>query len=427
MSKIVDEKKYINRLIDNKITDYLDVFGALCIEGPKWSGKSWTSSYHAKSEFLVADPTNNFSNRTLAQTDPAVVLEGESPRLIDEWQEVPPLWDATRSFVDRNSKKGQIILTGSSTPKRKGILHSGTGRIESIRMSTMSLFETGDSTGQASLTDMIKGIFKPFVMEQVSIERIAYLISRGGWPGNIGVKNDSAHLLAGSYIKNTINEDVAKISENDGVDYKPSIVLKLLKALARNESTTASNNKIMGDVVEFDNETLSKITYNKYISVIDRMFLTDNTMPFSTNVRSSLRIKQQEKRHLSDPSLSAALLGLTPQKMLSDLNTMGFLFEALVEHDLEIYADAIGGKLYHYQDYDGGEIDAVIELDNGEWCAIEIKLGLAKAEEGADNLEKVCKSIEKKPVMKCVIYGVGNMAYQRQDGTYVIPVTSLRP
>lgn len=427
MTKIVDEKKYINRLIDNKIAKYLNVFGALCIEGPKWSGKSWTSSYHSKSEFLVADPTNNFSNRTLAQTDPAVILEGEFPRLIDEWQEVPPLWDATRSFVDRNTIKGQIILTGSSTPRRKGILHSGTGRIESIRMSTMSLFETGDSTGQASLTDMIKGTFKPFVMEQVSIERIAYLISRGGWPGNIGVKNESAHLLAGSYIKNIINEDVAKISENDGVDYKPSIVLKLLKSLARNESTTASNNVIMSDVVEFDKETLSKNTYNKYISVIDRMFLTDNTMPFSTNVRSSLRIKQQEKRHLSDPSLSAALLGLTPKKMLSDLNTMGFLFEALVEHDLAIYADAIGGKLYHYQDYDGEEIDAVIELDNGEWCAIEIKLGLAKAEEGADNLAKVCASIEKKPVMKCVIYGVGNMAYQRQDGTYIIPITALRP
>lgn len=427
MDKIVDEEKYINRLVDEKIKKLLDVFGALCIEGPKWSGKSWTSSYHAKSEFLVADPTNNFSNRTLAQTDSVLVLEGEFPRLIDEWQEVPLLWDATRSFVDRNAQKGQIILTGSSTPKRKGILHSGTGRIESIRMSTMSLLETGDSTGQASLIDMINGTFKPFIIEQVSIEKIAYLISRGGWPGNIGVKKENAHLLANSYIKNTINEDVAKISENDGVDYKPSIVLKLLKSLARNESTTASNNKIMDDIVEFDDETMAKGTYSKYISVIDRMFLTNNTMPFSTNVRSSLRIKRQEKRHLSDPSLSAALLGLTANKMLRDLNTMGFLFEALVEHDLEIYADVIGGKIYHYQDYEGGEIDAIIELDNGEYCAIEIKLGLSKSEEGAENLNKVCASIEKKPIMKCVIYGVGNMAYQRNDGTYIIPITALKP
>ena len=382
MNKIVDEKKYIDRLIDNKIANYLGVFGALCIEGPKWSGKSWTSSHHAKSEFLVADPTNNFSNRILAQTDPALVLEGDFPRLIDEWQEVPPLWDATRSFVDRNAQKGQIILTGSSTPKKKGVLHSGTGRIESIRMSTMSLFETGDSTGQASLTDMIRGTFKPFLIEQVGIEKIAYLISRGGWPGNIGVKRDNAHLLAGSYIKNTINEDVAKISENDGADYKPSIVLKLLKSLARNESTTASNNKIMSGIVEFDNETMSKASYNKYISVIDRMFLTDNTLPFSTNIRSSLRIKQQEKRHLSDPSLSASLLGLTAKKMLSDLNTMGFLFESLVEHDLEIYADAIGGKPYHYQDYEGGEIDAIIELDNGEWCAFEKNRDCFKRKKG---------------------------------------------
>ena len=427
MNKIVDESKYKKRLIDDKINEYLEVFGAICIEGPKWSGKSWTSSHHAKSEFLVGDPANNFSNRQLALTDPALIFNGEPPRLIDEWQEVPPLWDAARAYTDRKTEKGQLILTGSSTPKRKGVLHTGTGRIESIRMSTMSLYESGDSTGKVSLTDLINNSFKPFIAEQTSIEKIAYLIVRGGWPGNIAVKEKSASLLAESYIRNVINEDIKKISDEDKTDYKSSIIQLLLKSLARNESTTASNNKIMSDVSEFEKETLSKNTYVKYMDVLRRLFLINNTPPFSTNVRSSLRIKQQEKRHLSDPSLAAALLNLTPAKLLKDLNTMGFLFEALVEHDLEIYAETIGGKLYHYQDYNGGEIDAVIELNNGEWCAVEIKLGMGKADEGSDNIATICRSIDKQPIMKCVIYGVGNAAYQRNDGTYVIPVTALKP
>ncbi|MGN1295221.1 MAG: ATP-binding protein, partial [Bacilli bacterium] len=327
---------------------------------------------------------------------------------------------------DKKNEKGKIILTGSSTPKHKGIMHSGTGRIAKLRMNTMTLYETGDSSGLISITDLIKGKFTPFLFDQVGIDKISYLICRGGWPGNILVKRENASLCSTNYINNIIEEDIAKLGANDDAFYDPNIVKLLLKSLARNEATTASNNKLMSDIYEYDKDTISKNTFVKYLDALKRMFIIDNIEPYSPNVRSSLRVKQMEKHHFSDYSLAAAILNLTPTKMIADINTMGFLFESLVEHDLKIYAEAIGGKLYHYQDYYGNEIDAIIELEDGNWCAFEIKLGLNKAEEGASNLAKVCLNIEKQPLFKCVIYGVGNACYKRSDGIYIIPITALK-
>lgn len=428
MAKTVDKSSYKVRLVDSLIEKDLRIFGAICIEGPKWCGKTWTSSYHANSEFLVGDPSGNFSNRTLAEIEPYKVLEGNTPRLIDEWQEVSSLWDATRAFVDRNNVKGQIILTGSSTPVHKGILHSGTGRIKNVRMNTMSLYESGDSTGDISLMDLCQNKFETKIYEQTSLEHLAYLIVRGGWPGNTSAGYDECDELGLSYMENVTKTDLNQL-DND-LDYNEHKAKLILKSLARNESTTVSNQSILKDIIENDESSISKNTLSKYLDAFDRMFLFNNQEPFSPNIRSSLRVKQMEKRHFSDPAMACAMLRLTPKKMMNDLNTFGFMFEALVEHDLSIYAQAMNAKLFHYQDYKNNEIDAVIELDDGNWCAIEIKLGLNKAEEGAKNLVKVCKDIVdhggKDPIMKCVIYGAGNMAYKNTDGVYILPITALK-
>ena len=428
MKKITNDSTYKARIVDELVKRDLRIFGAICIEGPKWCGKTWTSSHHANSEFLVGDPSGNFSNRMLAELEPYTVLKGDAPRLIDEWQEVPALWDATRAFVDKSGGKGQIILTGSSTPVNKGVLHSGTGRIKNIRMNTMSLYESGDSSGIISLKDLCENKFESKVLEETNLEKLAYLIVRGGWPGNIDVSVNDCDELALGYMENVAKTDLKQLDKD--IDYNEHKAKLILKSLARNESTTVSNQSILNDIIENDNSSISKNTLSKYLDAFNRMFLFNNQEPFSSNIRSSLRVKQMEKRHFSDPAMACAMLKLTPKKMMNDLKTFGFMFEAMVERDLSIYAQAINAKLFHYQDYKNNEIDAVIELEDGNWCAIEIKLGLNKVEEGSNNLIKVCKDIVdnggKEPIMKCVIYGVGNMAYKNADGVYIIPITALK-
>ena len=428
MGIIKNKEQYKKRIIDQTIETYLKISGAICIEGPKWCGKTWTSAFHSKSEFLVGDPYNAFSNRQLAELNPSLVLQGETPRLIDEWQEVPSLWDATRAEVDSRNKKGQIILTGSSTPKTKGILHSGAGRITRLRMNTMSLFESGDSTGAISLQDLCNGNLQDQMVEEASLSQLAYLIVRGGWPANIGSDILAAHLMPKSYMTSVISTDLNKL--DDGVEYSAHKAELLLRSLARNECTCASVLSLLNDIGETENESLGRNTVTKYLESLNRLFLFNNQKPFSPNFRSSLRVKQMEKRHFSDPAMACALLNLTSTKLLQDLNTFGFLFESLVERDLDIYSQSFGGKLFHYQDYKNNEIDAVIELEDGEWCAFEIKLGAKRIEEGAKNLIKVSSEIAKSggkpPKIQCVICGLSNAAYRRADGVYVVPITALK-
>lgn len=428
MSVLADKNEYRRRLIDKTIETYLEVSGAICIEGPKWCGKTWTSAYHSNSEFLVGDPTNDFSNRELAELNPSLILQGDAPRLIDEWQEVPALWDATRAEVDRRHEKGQIILTGSSTPKTKGIMHSGAGRIVRLRMRTMSLYESGDSSGKISLEELCNGNLTMQMLDEVSLEKLAMYIVRGGWPENIKVQDKKVHLMPRAYMSTVIEEDLNNL--DDGIDYNKQKVKLLLRSLARNESTAVSDASLLKDIVEQDNESMSRNTIAKYIEALNRLFLFNNQEPFSPNLRSSLRVKQAEKRHFSDPAMACALLNITADKLLGDLNTFGFLFEAMVERDLAVYAESFGAKLFHYQDYKNNEIDAVIELDDGEWCAFEIKLGAKKINEGAENLIKVCNDIiengGKAPKIMCVICGLSNAAYQRPDGVYVVPITALK-
>lgn len=428
MSILSDKSKYKRRIIDKSIELYLEICGAICIEGPKWCGKTWTSAFHSNSEFLVGDPEKDFSNRHLAELNPTLVLQGDAPRMIDEWQEVPSLWDATRAEVDKRHKKGQIILTGSSTPKVKGIMHSGAGRIVRLRMNTMSLYESGDSSGKISLEDLCNGKFTMQLLDDVPLQKIADLIVRGGWPENIVVDNKKIHLMPRAYMESIIEENINNL--DDGVEYNKHKVQLLLRSLARNESTTVSDLSLLKDIIEQDNESMSRNTISKYLEALNRMFLFNNQAPFSPNIRSSLRVKQSEKRHFSDPAMACALLNLTPTKLLGDLNMFGFLFESLVERDLAIYAQSFGAKLFHYQDYKNNEIDAVIELEDGEWCAFEIKLGSNKIDEAAKNLIKVCNDIVgnggKPPKIMCVICGLANASYQRPDGVYVVPITALK-
>lgn len=424
----MDKQNYKPRIIDKQVEEYLQTFGAICIEGPKWCGKTWTSSYHANSKFFLADPSGNFQNRKLAEIDPNTVLEGAAPRLIDEWQEYPPLWDAVRHKVDQTNQKGQFILTGSATPNHKGILHSGAGRIGKLRMRPMSLYESGDSSGQISLEALCNGTLTPAMTGEVDLKNLINLIIRGGWPGSLGLPLKQAALLPQQYLQAVLDDDIYRI---DDVKRNTQKMRLLLMSLARNESTTATNTLLKSDIKEKDGQDIDANTVTAYLDIFKRLFLTDNQPPFAPNVRSSVRVKQAEKRHLADPSLACALLKLTPAALLNDLETLGFMFEALCERDLRIYAESFGANLYHYQDYKNREIDAVIELPDGNWCAFEIKLGANQIDQAAANLKQIQREFEEDkkavpPSLLCVLCGLSNAAYQRPDGVFVVPITALK-
>ena len=423
----MEREDYRPRLIDNIIDSYLEAFGAVCVEGPKWCGKTWTSSYHCKSEIMLGNPDGNFQNRQLAQMSPSLVLEGETPRLIDEWQEVPQLWDAVRYKVDQSGNKGQFILTGSATPNHKGILHSGAGRIAKLRMRPMSLFESGNSSGDISLKDICEGRIEPKISGEVDLRKLIDFIIRGGWPANQETTLKQAAYLPIQYIRAVLDDDVYRIDNVKRDKHKMEL---LLRSLARNEATTVTNKKLKNDIKEIDDEDIDVETVSAYLDVFQRLFLTDNQKPFEAKLRSSIRIKQAEKRHLSDPSLAAALLNATPEMLLNDLNTLGFLFEALCERDLKIYAESFDAELYHYQDYNNNEMDAVIAMPDGKWCGFEIKLGANQIDMAAENLIKIKNEIKASggiaPDSLCVICGLSNAAYQRPDGVFVVPITALR-
>lgn len=424
----MENKRYQPRIIDKKLEEYLKVFGAVCLEGPKWCGKTWTSAYHSNSEIYIGDPNSNFQNRKLAEMSPELVLEGKIPRLIDEWQEVPALWDAIRYKVDKNDTKGQFILTGSATPNHKGVFHSGAGRIARLRMHTMSLYEAGWSSGAISLEELCNLKMETHMTGEVDLKKIIEMIIKGGWPAGIGYTVEQAMLMPSEYLNAVIEDDAYRI---DGIKRDIRKMKLLLRSLARNESTTATNRVLKNDIKESDDEDIDIDTIASYLDIFTRLFLLENQKPFAVKTISSVRVKQAEKRHFADPSLACALLGLTPEMLLNDLETLGFLFEALCERDLRIYADAFGAELYHYQDYRNQEIDAVLEMRDGSWCAFEIKLGANQIDEAAKNLLQIKKQIEteengKPPKLLCVLCGLSNAAYQREDGVYVVPITALK-
>lgn len=423
----MERKDYKPRLIDKRLNEFLTAFGAVVVEGPKWCGKTWTSSQHSNSEFFIGSAEGNFQNKRLAEMAPEIVLIGDTPRMLDEWQEVPLLWDAIRAEVDKRNVKGQFILTGSATPNRKGILHSGAGRIARLRMRPMTLFESGDSSGKVSLSELCYGKFTPVMNGEISLLHLAELIVRGGWPGNLNVPVKNSSIVAQEYIKALLENDIYRLDE---VKRDVSKMYLLLKSLARNESTIASVATLRKDISGIDGENIDDNTINVYLDVFRRMFLLDNQLPFAPATRSSIRIKQAEKRHLADPSLACALLKISPQGLINDLETFGFLFEALCVRDLRVYAESFGAELYHYRDYQDNEFDAVIELPDKRWCGVEIKLGANQIDSAAENLLRVNKAIgdaKGNPAsILIVVCGLTNAAYRRPDGVYVLPITMLK-
>jgi predicted AAA+ superfamily ATPase len=421
----MENEFYRSRLIDEQIQYYLRLFGAVSIEGPKWSGKTWSALHHAKSVVSIGSDAGNFQNKVLAETDPSLVLTGEKPRLIDEWQEVPRLWDAVRHAVDQSTQKGQFILTGSSTPPYKGVLHSGVGRIAQIRMRPMSLFEMGRSSGAVSLKGLFAEAFTPVAADEVSLRTLVDVTLQGGWPGALGFSAKEASDIAAQYIETILTNDLGRV---DDVKRSPRKMRLLLRSLARNVSTTASVRTLMRDITEHDEESLDSQTITSYLDVLSRLFLIENQPPFSTNLRSSIRVKQMEKRHFTDPSLAAALLGANAERLIGDLETFGFLFESLCIRDLRIYAEASGSSISHYQDYENNEIDAVVETDDGRWAAFEIKVGFHEVDKAAQNLKRIATRIGQHhtPSFLAVICGMSRASYRRDDGVYVLSPFMLR-
>lgn len=418
--------EYKPRIIDKKINDFMKAFGAVCVEGPKWCGKTWASLNQAKSVSYIADPANGFQNRRMAEISPELVLEGEYPRVIDEWQEVPEIWDAVRFSVDKDGAKGRYILTGSSTPKRKGILHSGAGRIGRIRMNTMSLYELGESSGEVSLSDLFQNNVKPVMTGDIKLERLVQYVVRGGWPGSRQLDIRDAVRIPFQYLQAVVESDMYRL---DGIRRDSGKVYALLHSLGRNESTIVSNQTIKKDITAYEDEVVEKDTIVEYLDAFERLFLIDNQPAFHPALRSSRRALKSPKRHFSDPSLAVAALSASVDMLLNDLNTFGFLFEALCEHDLKIYAESNEGALFHFRDDRGNEIDAVVEMPDGKWGAFEIKLGANQIDAAAKELLRIQAIMEKEataPSVLCVICGMSNMAYQRKDGVFVVPITALK-
>ena len=425
-------ENYKKRLVDKKIKEYLKVFGALNIEGPKWCGKTWTSLNNANSVIYMDEE----ENQERADLDIKSIFNHEKkdkPQLIDEWNLVPKIWDATRRECDKTMDNGNYILTGSTTlPKKKQkekIHHSGAGRIGNIKMYTMSLYESGDSSGKASIMDMYNKTQKSMPVDDVELKTIANLIVRGGWPRNISVKENLAGIIPKGYIDSILDRDM--IDDEDKKRDKNKMTM-LLKSLARNESSLVSNNTILKDIEDIasgDDALSSKTTLADYLDVLNRLYLIENQESYSQNYRSPERIGKTLKRHFTDPSLACALLDLNTDKLINDLNTFGLMFEALVERDLRIYIEYLDGHLYHFRDNVSGlEVDSILEFSDGEYAAIEIKLGANKIDEAMKNLNKFAESMLKKPKFMCVIVGKGNaIMYNKETNTYIVPITTLKP
>ena len=421
------KKEYIDRLVDKKIEEYLEIFGAVSIEGPKWCGKTWTSLNHANSMVLLDE--DEIKEKAKLSLD--LILDEEKPELIDEWNIIPEVWDAVRRKCDETTKKGNYILTCSTKltdkEQKNKIHHSGAGRIGKIQMHTMSLYESGDSTGKVSIEEMLKGTLKNGLNDKITLQKLANLIIRGGWPSNINTPEDKIGIIPKSYIDAILDSDI-----NDDKKRDKNKMLMLLKSLARNEATIANKRTLLNDIEQCASEKEiieSRITIDDYLDVLNRLHITENQNAYSENYRSPNRLGKSVKRHFTDPSLACACLDLTKEKLIDDPKTFGFMFEALVERDLRIYMDYIGGKLYHFRDnVTGLEADSILEFSNGEYAVVEIKLGYREVEDAKKSLLNVYNNMTKKPKFMCVIVGFTDViAKDPETGIYILPITALKP
>lgn len=420
---------YKQRLADEMLAESLTYKGAILIEGPKWCGKTTTAEQHAKSILYMDSPANLESNLQMAAIDPSFLLNGETPRLIDEWQLAPKLWDAVRFDVDHRHAVGQFMLTGSAVPVSEDDMHhSGTGRFTWLKMRPMSLWESGESNGSVSLSRLFESPEKIAAVNNLKIADIAFLICRGGWPVAATLQGKAALAQAFDYVDAVVKKDISRV---DGVRRSASVARQLMRSYARNQGSQASVGTILADMTSNADNEVSDKTIGSYIEALRKIFVIEDSEAWNPNLRSKTAVRTANTRYFIDPSVGTAILGLGPDDLLKDLNTMGLFFETLCVRDLRVYADALDGQVYHFRDKNGLECDAVVHLRNGHYGLIEVKLGGdGLVESGAKNLLTLASRIDTDkmpaPSFLMVLTGTGPFAYRRPDGVYVVPVGCLR-
>ncbi|MCD8396302.1 MAG: DUF4143 domain-containing protein [Lachnospiraceae bacterium] len=422
-------KEYRRRIADDILVRKLEGKGAVLIEGPKWCGKTTTAEQIAKSVLYMDDPEKKEQNITMSELSPSRLLKGETPRLIDEWQLAPKLWDAIRFEVDHRGEMGQFLLTGSAVPPdTKDITHSGTGRFTWLTMRPMTLFESGESTGDVSLKALFGEKNEIDGVSSMDIERLAFSVCRGGWPQAIGMRDEIALDQAYDYYDAVVHSD---INRADNIRKDPERVTRLMRSYARNQGSQVPNTVIAQDTAGNNEGAVNQETVASYLSALRKIFVVEDMPAWNPNLRSKTAIRSADTRYYIDPSIAAAALGVGPEDLLSDLKTFGFLFETLCVRDLRVYAETINGSVYHYRDRDGLECDAVIHLRNGKYGLTEIKLGGDRLiEEGAATLRTLQSKIDttkmKAPSFLMVLTGTGDYAYRRSDGVCVVPIGCLK-
>lgn len=421
--------KYKRRIADKLLEKKLKGKGAVLIQGAKWCGKTTTAEQIAKSILYMAKPEDKSQNLILADINPSTLLKGDTPRLIDEWQIAPKLWDAIRFEIDHRSTEGNFILTGSSVPADMSeVTHSGTGRFAWLKMRPMSLYESGESNGKISLEELFKNENDISAQNKLSLEDVAFLCCRGGWPRSIFMEKEIALEQAFDYYDAVVESDISRV---DDINRNPERVKKLMRAYARNIGTPASNETIRNDMRGNESASLDVDTIYSYIEALKKIFVVEESTAWNPNLRSKTSIRTSNTRYFVDPSIATAALGIGPNDLINDIKTFGFIFETLCIRDLRVYAESIGGTVYHYRDANGLECDAVIHLRNGAYGLIEIKLGGDKLiNEGVENLKNMYSKIDtekmKNPSFLMVLTATGGYAYKREDGVYVVPVGCLK-
>lgn len=422
-------KNYLPRITDKLLDERLKAKGAILIEGPKWCGKTTSAKEFAKSFIAMDEPDKTKQYKQMAELNPSALLEGETPRLIDEWQLAPNLWNAVRYEVDKRDDFGQFILTGSAVPAEfDASMHSGTGRISRLYMRTMSLYESKDSDGAISLSDLFDDK-EISCANHKTLDDIAFLICRGGWPISIKLEGKASLFQAIDYFDSVVKNDISRV---DSVKRDVEKAKSLLRSYARHVGSQAPLETIRKDILANQADTFDQVTLYSYIDALKKIFVIEDAPAWNPNIRSKTAIRSTDTRYFIDPSIATAALGIGPKDLTQDLNTMGLLFENLAVRDLRIYSELLDGSVYHYRDKSGLECDAVIHLRNGSYGLVEIKLGGDKLiEEGAQTLKTLSDLIDtnsmKKPSFMMVLCAQAPFAYKRNDGVYVVPITSLRP
>lgn len=434
---------YKNRVADRLLAEKLEAFGAVLIEGPKYCGKTTLATQQARSILSMADTDTLGQNLALARTNISRLLAGETPRLIDEWQIAPQFWDAVRNEVDKRNEDGQFMLTGSAVPPKpkkdesgniieeENIHHTGTGRISRLRLRTMSLWESEDSSGDVSLEELF---INPDTIDGVSdidLDRLAYLTCRGGWPKAVLKKSEKAALAqAFDYYDSVVSNDIKRV---DDIDRDEELTKRIMRSYARNQGTQATVGTILADIKSNGDERMSDSTVYSYIKALKEIFVIEDSIAWNPNLRSKTAIRTSDTRYFIDPSIATAALGMGPKDLINDMETFGFIFETLAIRDLRVYADALDGKVYHYRDKNNLECDAVIHLRNGSYGLVEVKIGGAELiKEGAESLKTLSSKIDstrmKTPSFMMVLTGIGKFAYKRpEDGVLVVPIGCLKP